>query len=98
MQVRLEGRAFVPQSPASNPVPRSFSMFNPPIEALASITEEDFKRVFRDSPVKRAKYRGWLRNICVLRWETPATHDLSPNWKTSLDILTPSSASTLSGP
>ena len=65
MQVRLEGRAFVPQSPASNPVPRSFSMFNPPIEALASITEEDFKRVFRDSPVKRAKYRGWLRNMCI---------------------------------
>jgi epoxyqueuosine reductase len=32
---------------------------------LASLTEEDFSRVFAHSPIKRAKYRGWLRNLCV---------------------------------
>jgi epoxyqueuosine reductase len=42
-----------------------FSLFNPPLEALASLTEEDFRRVFAHSPIKRAKYRGWLRNLCV---------------------------------
>ena len=33
--------------------------------ALASMTEEDFRRAFSHSPIKRAKYRGWLRNLCV---------------------------------
>jgi epoxyqueuosine reductase len=44
----------------------AFSLFHPPLEALAAITEEDFKRVFARSPIKRAKYRGWLRNLCVV--------------------------------
>jgi len=42
-----------------------FSLFNPPLEALASMSEEDFRSVFADSPIKRAKYRGWLRNLAV---------------------------------
>jgi len=43
-----------------------FSLFNPRLEELASITEEDFQRVFSRSPIKRVKYRGWLRNLCVV--------------------------------
>ncbi len=42
-----------------------FSSFNPPLEALASLSEDDFRRFFVHSPVKRVKYRGWLRNLCV---------------------------------
>ena len=42
-----------------------FSLFNPPLEALASMSEEDFRSVFAHSPIKRAKYRGWLRNLAV---------------------------------
>ncbi len=41
------------------------SLFNPPLEALASLSEADFRRIFAHSPIKRAKYRGWLRNLCV---------------------------------
>ena len=36
------------------------------LEALASIGEDDFRRLFAHSPIKRAKYRGWLRNLCVV--------------------------------
>ncbi len=43
----------------------AFSLFNPPLDALASLSEEDFRRVFSCSPIKRPKYRGWLRNLCV---------------------------------
>jgi epoxyqueuosine reductase len=43
----------------------SFTLFNPGLDDLASLTEEDFRRVFAHSPIKRAKYRGWLRNLCV---------------------------------
>jgi epoxyqueuosine reductase len=42
-----------------------FSLFNPLLEPLAELTEADFRRVFQKSPIKRVKYRGWLRNLCV---------------------------------
>ena len=45
---------------------RRFSLFNPPLDALAQLSEEDFRRAFRHSPIKRPKYRGWLRNLCVV--------------------------------
>jgi len=41
------------------------SAFNPPLEVLANMTEEEFREAFRGSPVKRAKYRGMLRNVAV---------------------------------
>jgi epoxyqueuosine reductase len=37
----------------------------PEIEWLASLCEEDFRKEFRASPVKRAKFRGLIRNACV---------------------------------
>ena len=42
-----------------------FLSFNPPLDALASFSEDDFRRTFAHSPIKRAKYRGWVRNLCV---------------------------------
>ena len=55
-----------PPAPGTqHPAPSTFSLFAPPLHALASITEADFPRIFRHSPIKRAKYRGWLRNLCV---------------------------------
>jgi epoxyqueuosine reductase len=41
------------------------SLFAPEIEWIASLDEEEYRRVFRRSPVKRAKYRGLIRNACV---------------------------------
>ncbi len=39
--------------------------FNPPLEKLAAMTEAGFREAFRASPMKRAKYRGFLRNVAV---------------------------------
>ena len=41
------------------------SLFLPELEWLASLTQEDFSRAFRGSAVKRAKWRGLVRNACV---------------------------------
>ena len=49
------------QSPAMK-----FSLFNPPLDALVQMSEEDFRRAFARSPIKRPKYSGWLRNLCVV--------------------------------
>ena len=37
----------------------------PELSWLLSLTEEDFRRVFRGSAVRRAKWRGIVRNACV---------------------------------
>lgn len=69
------GASILPDQPASagsagtpenrNLTPAGVSLFSPPLWSLASISEDDFHRAFSRSPIKRAKYRGWLRNICV---------------------------------
>jgi epoxyqueuosine reductase len=42
--------------------PREFA---PGLERMAGITEAEFREMFRDTPVSRAKYRGFLRNVAV---------------------------------
>jgi epoxyqueuosine reductase len=42
--------------------PREFA---PSLERLAGITELEFRSMFRDTPVTRAKYRGFVRNVAV---------------------------------
>lgn len=37
----------------------------PPLERFAEIDEAEFRRIFRGTPVVRAKYRGFLRNVAV---------------------------------
>jgi len=41
------------------------SLFAPELEWLASLDEEEFREVFRNSAVKRTKWRGLVRNACV---------------------------------
>ena len=48
------------QEPAFDP-----RHFAPPLEELAGLTEDEFRSRFRDSPIQRAKYAGFLRNIAV---------------------------------
>jgi len=43
---------------------------------LLELTEEEFRRVFRKSPVKRIKRRGLLRNVCVALGNTGTPEDL----------------------
>jgi epoxyqueuosine reductase len=41
------------------------TLFAPELEWLASLSREEFSRIFRGSAVKRAKWRGVVRNTCV---------------------------------
>ena len=74
MTVSLQRVFLEDRSPSGNPTTdygqgitdeTQFSLFNPPLDALASLAEEDFYLLFAHSPLKRAKYQGWLRNLCV---------------------------------
>jgi epoxyqueuosine reductase len=39
--------------------------FAPPLERLAAISEQEFRDMFRHSPVRRARYTGFLRNVAT---------------------------------
>jgi epoxyqueuosine reductase len=39
--------------------------FPPALEDLATVSQEEFRRMFRETPVERARYSGFLRNVAV---------------------------------
>jgi epoxyqueuosine reductase len=39
--------------------------FAPPLEKLAALSEQEFRKIFRGTPVTRARYSGFLRNVAV---------------------------------
>ena len=53
-------RAATTADPAFAPV-----AMNPPLEKLASLSKQEFEEMFHLSPVKRARYGGYLRNVAV---------------------------------
>lgn len=62
----FQPRPFVPIAKnAERNEKSSDSLFAPELEKLASLTQEEFSRIFRKSAVKRAKWRGMVRNACV---------------------------------
>jgi epoxyqueuosine reductase len=36
------------------------------------MTEENFKKIFKDSPLRRAKFKGIQRNLQFIRSESPS--------------------------
>jgi epoxyqueuosine reductase len=69
----FQARAFAPDkgrstrtvdSPGSEQT-QGQSLFLPALEWLAGISEKEFQQFFRDSPVKRTKWRGLVRNACI---------------------------------
>jgi len=53
-------RAPVTAEPAFSP-----RWFAPPLERMAEISEADFRRMFGGTPVTRARYSGFLRNVAI---------------------------------
>ena len=39
--------------------------FAPPLDQLAALSEEEFHELYADSPVQRARYVGFLRNVAI---------------------------------
>ncbi len=54
-----------PSSDECGPGKPEESLFVPELERLAALTQEEFSTIFRGSAVKRAKWRGIVRNACV---------------------------------
>jgi epoxyqueuosine reductase len=63
----FQPRLLVPQASVTNKPEECAepSLFAPALEWLASLTQQEFSASFRKSAVKRAKWRGLVRNACV---------------------------------
>jgi epoxyqueuosine reductase len=58
--------AFQPRSVSTtSATDNEASLFAPELEWIASLSQDDFSRIFRGSAIKRAKWRGIIRNACV---------------------------------
>lgn len=53
-------KAAVSHDPAFEPLLEA-----PPLERLAALSEQEFKEMFRQTAITRARYRGFLRNVAV---------------------------------
>jgi epoxyqueuosine reductase len=57
------------------------SLFAPELEWLASLSEAEFREVFRASAVKRTKWRGLVRNACIALGNAAAQADGDAAWR-----------------
>jgi len=53
------------------------SLFAPRLEWLAGMSEEEFREAFRGSAVKRAKWKGLVRNACIALGNSQLAPDAS---------------------
>jgi epoxyqueuosine reductase len=61
-----EAESFQPRTVALAGRPEErHSLYRPELEWLAGMSEEEFREGFRDSPIKRTKWRGMVRNACI---------------------------------
>ena len=53
------------RAPTSGEPAFAATHFAPPLEELAALTEDEFREMFRASPIRRARYAGFLRNVAI---------------------------------
>jgi epoxyqueuosine reductase len=81
-----------PPGHAGNDREASASLFAPPLAWLASLNEKEFSAIFRGSPIRRAKWRGMIRNVCVALGNSPVEPG-SPAYERIMALLARLSAS-----
>jgi epoxyqueuosine reductase len=63
------------------------SLLSPELQWLASLSQEEFSCIFRGSAIKRAKWRGLVRNACVALGNSALSPDSPAYAPTHADVL-----------
>lgn len=63
------------------------TLFLPRLEWLASLSQSAFSQMFRGSPIKRTKWQGLIRNVCVALGNSKVPRDL-PAFERISSVLT----------
>lgn len=59
-------------------------LYNPELSSLVKLSDEDFRRIFKRNPVKRARRKGFLKNILVVMGNS-GSKEFIPDIKESLN-------------
>ena len=62
------------------------SLLSPALDRIASLTEIEFREIFRSSSIKRTKWRGLIRNACVALGNSNL-HPAAENYPRVMDVL-----------
>jgi len=68
------------------------TLFWPRLEWLASLSQSDFSEMFRGSPIKRTKWQGLIRNVCLALGNSKLPRD-SAAFERIASVLRPLAAS-----
>jgi epoxyqueuosine reductase len=68
------------------------TLFLPRLERIASLSQSEFSEMFRGSPIKRTKWQGLIRNVCVALGNSNFNGDLAA-FKRISSVLTRLAAS-----
>jgi len=68
------------------------TLFWPRLDWLASLSQSDFSKMFRGSPIKRTKWRGLIRNVCLALGNSKLLRD-SAAFERIATVLRPLAAS-----
>jgi epoxyqueuosine reductase len=75
-RAREEAEAVTPGERGRSGLPLAGeSLFEPRLEWLAGMSEEDFREAFRGSAIKRTKWKGLVRNACIALGNTKLAPD-----------------------
>ncbi|HVA16752.1 MAG TPA: tRNA epoxyqueuosine(34) reductase QueG [Candidatus Dormibacteraeota bacterium] len=74
-RITANNSATIPNQDSAPSEKTNGSLFAPALDWLVSLDEEEFRKVFRGSPVKRTKWRGLIRNVCVALGNSRITPD-----------------------
>lgn len=66
------------RAPVTNAAEFAPQCFAPPLERFAAIGEDEFRAIFQATPITRARYHGFLRNLCVAMGNSRDTRFSSP--------------------
>ncbi len=59
-------------------------LYNPELSSLVKLSEEDFRRIFKGNPIKRARRKGFFKNILVVMGNS-GSKEFIPDIKESLN-------------
>jgi epoxyqueuosine reductase len=99
----FQPRSFAHPTPAAAREEKEFSLngkngaspetlFLPRLERLVSLSQSEFSAMFRGSPIKRTKWQGLIRNVCVALGNSNFNGDLA-TFKRISSVLTRLAAS-----
>jgi epoxyqueuosine reductase len=76
---RTQWKEFQPRTFAAGSESELWFLHLPDLLKIASLSAQQFREIFRGSPIKRTKWQGLVRNACIALGNSSTTPDFAPH-------------------